>query len=456
MSRVYQLAPSILSADFNRLGEQIQRVEKAECRWLHIDIMDGMFVPSISFGMPVVKSIRKESSLYFDVHMMVKDPERYVEEFQSCGADMITVHAEACRDLAETVKKIHETGADAGVAVNPDTPFSAVTDVMDQVEMILIMSVYPASAARSISRSRRRGSVRSAECWMKRDWSMCTFRSMAASTARPSMKSLRQVPTSSWQALLYLAATSSRTCASCRKKFLHTAKRQNKIQKDRKKRQGNVRTCIISGGMIEPDFAFPYLQKQQFDIILAADRGLEFCYHYQIMPTYILGDFDSLSPKILNYYKENHVAPIREFNPMKDNTDTDIAFQQAIVLGSSEITILGATGGRLDHFLSIVQNLKTAWEKKIPAYIVDSRNLITIPVETSFEIRKEEQFGKYVSFFPLEKEVASITLEGFAYPLDHHYLPNTSGGLCVSNEIVEETAHVSYEGGILLMVQSRD
>ena len=185
--------------------------------------------------------------------------------------------------------------------------------------------------------------------------------------------------------------------------------------------------------MIEPDFAFPYLQKQQFDIILAADRGLEFCYHYQIIPTYILGDFDSLSPEILNYYKENHVAPIREFNPMKDNTDTDIAFQQAIVLGSSEITILGATGGRLDHFLSIVQNLKTAWEKKIPAYIVDSRNLITIPVETSFEIRKEEQFGKYVSFFPLEKEVASITLEGFAYPLDHHCLPNTSGGLCVSN-----------------------
>ena len=138
-----QIAPSILSADFNHLGRQISQVEALDVKILHIDVMDGMFVPSISFGMPVIASIRKNTKLFFDVHMMVKDPERYVEEFQSCGADMITVHAEACRDLAETVKKIHETGADAGVAVNPDTPLSAVTDVMDQVEMILIMSVYP-------------------------------------------------------------------------------------------------------------------------------------------------------------------------------------------------------------------------------------------------------------------------------------------------------------------------
>ena len=139
----FELTASMMCADYGNLAQEVRSLEEGGIDSFHIDIMDGMFVPSISFGMPVVKSIRKESSLYFDVHMMVKDPERYVEEFQSCGADMITVHAEACRDLAETVKKIHETGADAGVAVNPDTPLSAVTDVMDQVEMILIMSVYP-------------------------------------------------------------------------------------------------------------------------------------------------------------------------------------------------------------------------------------------------------------------------------------------------------------------------
>ena len=143
MSRVYQLAPSILSADFNRLGEQIQRVEKAECRWLHIDITDGMFVPSISFGMPVVKSIRKESSLYFDVHMMVEEPGRYIEDIKNAGADIITVHAEACTHLDRVVNQIKEAGCKAGVALNPATPVSVLECILGQVDMVLIMTVNP-------------------------------------------------------------------------------------------------------------------------------------------------------------------------------------------------------------------------------------------------------------------------------------------------------------------------
>ena len=117
MSRVYQLAPSILSADFNRLGEQIQRVEKAECRWLHIDIMDGMFVPSISFGMPVVKSIRKESSLYFDVHMMVEEPGRYVEDIKKAGCDALVVYlGNFGPEISETLLAKHFDGPKMFVA----------------------------------------------------------------------------------------------------------------------------------------------------------------------------------------------------------------------------------------------------------------------------------------------------------------------------------------------------
>ena len=143
MSRVYQLAPSILSADFNRLGEQIQRVEKAECRWLHIDIMDGMFVPSISFGMPVMASIHDATEQFMDAHLMVQEPIRYVEAFQKAGADYVTVHLEACEDVKTTLDKIHACGMKAGLAVNPETDVKELVPYLEDVEMILIMSVHP-------------------------------------------------------------------------------------------------------------------------------------------------------------------------------------------------------------------------------------------------------------------------------------------------------------------------
>ena len=137
------LAPSMLSADFKELGKEIQAIEENGAKYLHFDVMDGIFVPSISFGMPVLKSIRSGTNLVCDVHLMITEPIRYVEDFAKAGADLITIHLEACEDVDATIDKIKGCGCKVGVSIKPNTPVSALQPYLDKVDMILIMSVEP-------------------------------------------------------------------------------------------------------------------------------------------------------------------------------------------------------------------------------------------------------------------------------------------------------------------------
>lgn len=137
------LSPSILSADFSKLGEQIKEADQAGAQYIHIDVMDGMFVPSISYGMPVIKSVRGVTSKTFDVHLMIMDPIRYVKDFVDSGADIITFHLEAAQDPKAVIDEIHKYGKKAGVSIKPGTDASALDEYLDMVDMILVMTVEP-------------------------------------------------------------------------------------------------------------------------------------------------------------------------------------------------------------------------------------------------------------------------------------------------------------------------
>lgn len=138
-----KIAPSILSADFSRLGEEVVAVEKAGADYLHIDVMDGMFVPNITLGAPVIKSIRGISNLVFDVHLMIENPERYIEDFVKAGADIIVVHVEATKHLHRVVQLIKSYGVKVGVSLNPATPVETLKYIIDDLDMVLVMSVNP-------------------------------------------------------------------------------------------------------------------------------------------------------------------------------------------------------------------------------------------------------------------------------------------------------------------------
>ena len=402
------LAPSILSADFKELGSQIRETDRAGAEYIHFDVMDGLFVPSISFGMPVLSSIKGLTGQVMDVHLMVTEPVRYVEEFAKCGADIITVHLEACEDLKGTLDAIHRAGVKAGVTIRPGTPVSALEPYLDQAEMFLIMSVEPGFGGQAF--------------------------------IPESLDRIRKL-----------------------RAMLDAKGLDTDIEVDGGIYHSNVGEVLEaganvivsgSGGMLEEEFVLPVLKSEETEFIIAVDKGLEFLYRHEIRPDYIVGDFDSVPHELVDYYREKMNVPVREFNPVKDASDTEIALRLCLGLNRKQIWILGGTGNRIDHLWANVQCLQIALDAGADARILDSHNQIRL-LGGDITLRREEAFGPYFSLFPLEAPVDELTITGAKYPLKNHFLkPDDS--LCVSNEFAEDEVKISFVYGKVILMETRD
>lgn len=216
----------------------------------------------------------------------------------------------------------------------------------------------------------------------------------------------------------------------------------------------NKRTVIVSGGLLEEQFAVNILKSEETEFIIGVDNGLDFLYRHDILPNYIVGDFDSAPEELVTYYKEETKVPVREFNPVKDVSDTEIALRFCLDLHRKSILILGGTGTRLDHVMANIQGLKAALDVGADARIIDSHNQIRL-LDGPIVLKKEEAFGTYFSVFPLGGAVDDFNITGAKYPLSHHTLsPHDS--LCVSNEIVGDEMEITFPYGMVILMETRD
>lgn len=218
----------------------------------------------------------------------------------------------------------------------------------------------------------------------------------------------------------------------------------------------NKCAVIVSGGTLDEALTLKILREYSDPCIIGVDRGVEFLYRHEILPNYIVGDFDSLPGEIVDYYKNRQDVPIREYNPIKDATDTEIAVRLSTTIGCSRMVILGATGGRLDHLWANVQTLMIPFKAAVPAEILDPQNRIRL-IGGETHLRREEMYGSYFSVFPLGEIIYGFNITGAKYPLsDHTLTPHDS--LCVSNEIAEgaDEVVIDYPGGVVILMETKD
>lgn len=216
------------------------------------------------------------------------------------------------------------------------------------------------------------------------------------------------------------------------------------------------RCLIVTGGKLDLAFARFFLEQETFEKVIAVDGGLESVEALGLTPDYIVGDFDTVKPDVLERFRQLPFIVWEQHKPEKNETDTELARSRALTLGCDKIVFLGATGGRMDHMLGNLHALYACMQNGVPAYLVDRQNRVCLLDEGKTFYRKS-MWGKYISFLPYTEEVTGITLTGFKYPLtDKTIRRGEEVGLCISNELAEDGAQLKFEEGVLICIESCD
>ena len=431
-----KLAPSILSADFSLLGHQMDIITKAGADYMHIDVMDGHFVPNISIGFPVIQSLRKQAGLVFDVHLMVDNPKAFISQSAQAGADIITFHVEACDDtdeVYEIINMIKAAGRKAGLALRPDTPLQRVLEFVPYVDMVLIMSVMPGFGgqdfiAESLDKTRS-----------LREYATDSGHSLDIQIdGGINFANVREVIESGVNVVVVGSAIFSHSnIYAATKKFKNICSEYEKTR---------TKIVIFANGEAD-DLDFFAEVAQDADLIICSDGGASFASKLELVPHMIVGDFDSLDKHIKAAY-ENKDVTFYDFPVDKNATDLELAVGLALKKSPDEIVILGGYGGRADHFLGNIQTLVMAAKADVKAFMVSASTKMFI-INRFAEIQREHY--DYISLVPLEAEVSGITTTGLKYPLcaETLHIGNTVG---ISNEFTELVATVMVNNGLLLAI----